>query len=161
MGGYLSASGVLTSDGQVLANRAVTLTLDGDDISTVNTGSDGTFNSVIRIPYIYVNSVAIRAYYAPAGNDRGTYLGATSPAVTVKVLYYRTILSISAPSAAYPGLSLSLNGVVTSQDDVPLDGRQVKVLLDGVVIAKDTTTVNGTFNTRSAVNASAKLVITP
>ncbi len=157
VGGYLSAYGVLTSGGQVLANRAVTLTLDGIDISTVNTGSDGTFNSVIRIPYKYVNSVAIRAYYAPTGNDRGTYLGATSPTVTVKVLYYRTILSISSPGAAYPGLSLSLNGVVTSQDDVPQGGRQVKVLLDGVVIAQETTDANGTFNTRSAINASVKL----
>jgi hypothetical protein len=157
VGGYLSASGALTSDGQALANRAVVLTLDGYDISTVNTGLDGSYNAVIQIPYKYVSSVAIQAYYAPTGSDRGTYLGSTSPTVTVKVLYYSTILNVSTPSVAYPGLSLTLNGVVTSQNDVPLDGRQVKVLLDGIVIAQDTTNVNGTFNTRSAINASAKL----
>jgi hypothetical protein len=157
VGGYLSATGTLTSGDQVLANRAVTLLLDGAEVSTVNTDSNGTYYGLIHIPYSYVNSVSIRAYYAPAGTDKGTYLGSTSPTIVIKVLYYRTVLNVSAPTVAYPGLSLTVSGTVSSQSGVELSLREIKVLLDGDLVAQDTTDANGTFVTKSTINASTKL----
>ena len=157
VGGYVSATGTLISGDQALANRAVTLLLDGDEVSTVNTNVNGIYYGVIHIPYNYVNSVSIRAYYTPTGADKGAYLGSTSPTVVVKVLYYRTSLNVSAPTIAYPGLSLAVSGIVSSQSGIPLNSRSVRVLLDGDVIAQDTTDVNGTFATKSALSASTKL----
>jgi len=157
VGGYVSATGALTSSGQSLANRAVTLLLDGAEFSTVNTGSDGSYHAAIKIPYRYVDSVSISAYFTPSGNDKGTYLGSTSPTIKVEVLYYRTVLNASVPSVAYPGLSLRVAGNVTSQNGNPLDMRQVKVLLDGVPVLQETTDANGTFTGKFTLNTSAKL----
>lgn len=157
VGEYLSATGTLTSGDQALSNRAITLLLDNDEVSTVNTNSNGTYYGLIHIPYSYVNSVTIRAYYTPTGSDKGNYLGSTSRTVVVKVLYYRTILNVSAPAIAHPGLSLSVSGIVSSQSDLPLGSRSVSVLLDDLVVAQDTTDINGTFATKSTINSSTKL----
>jgi hypothetical protein len=157
VGGHISASGALTVGSQVLANRAVTLLLDGAEASTVNTGSDGSYHATIKIPYKYVDSLSVSAYFTPTGNDKGTYLGSTSPTLKVKVLYYHTILNVSAPSVAYPGLSLRVAGNVTAQNGNPLDMRHVKVLLDGAIVLQETTDANGTFTGKFTLGSLAKL----
>jgi hypothetical protein len=159
VGGYLSASGVLTSDGSGLGNREVKVLLDGETVATTNTGANGAYHALIRVPYKYVDSVSIKALYTPQGKDKGAYLASVSPSIKVQVLFYRTMLSVSVPGVAYPGLSLSVNGNVISQDGLPLSGRQVKVILDGDVIGHITTEANGAFNVKALITSQAKLGI--
>ena len=157
VGGYLSASGVLSSNGTVLGNREIKVLLDGETVGTSNTDANGAYYALIRVPYKYVDSVSVKALYTPQGNDKGAYLGSVSPSIKVEVLFYRTMLSVSVPGVAYPGLSLSVNGNVTSQDGLPLSGRQVKVLLDGAVIGHISTETNGGFMVKSLISSQAKL----
>ena len=157
VGGYVSASGVLSSKGQGLQNRAVEVLLDGSQVATANTQADGSYNVTIKIPYKYVNSVSVSALYTPAGNDQGVYLPSSSPTVKLQVLFYHTALNVSVSSVAYPGLSLSIKGNVTSEAGVPLDGRQVRVLLDGAVMARVMTNQSGVFSAKFTINSGAKL----
>ncbi|HSV48842.1 MAG TPA: hypothetical protein VLH35_00875 [Candidatus Acidoferrales bacterium] len=157
VGGYVRASGYLTSSSQGMSNRAVTLLLGGKEVTTVTTNSAGAYSAAIQIPYNYVNSVSIGAYYTPVSGDKGIYLGSTSPTLKVNVLYYRTVLSASIPSTAYPGLPLTVAGNVTSQNGAALEGRQVKVLLDGVPFSQATTDEHGAFTAKSTLSSSAKL----
>jgi len=145
VGGYLGASGFLSSEGSGLGNREVQVLLDGETVATTITNANGVYYALIRVPYEYVDSVSIKALYTPQGNNKGAYLASVSPSIKVQVLFYHTMVSVSVPGVAYPGLSLSVNGNVTSQDGLPLSGRQVKVLLDGVVIGHVSTEVNGSF----------------
>lgn len=157
VGGYVSTSGVLSSYGQVLQNRAVELLLDGSQVAIVNTGLDGSYHAVIRIPYNYVDSISVSALYTPLGGDRGVYLASLGPTIKVEVLFYRIMLDISVPGVACPGLSLTIKGNATSQDGMPLDGRQVKALLDGSVIAQAKTDLTGVFAATPTIDSHAEL----
>ncbi len=157
VGGYISASGILTSNGSALQNRMVILFLDGIQVASARTDAKGLFYAVIGVPFKYVDFVSLNALYTPQGNDKGVYLPSISSTFKVQVLFYSTILDISVPNVAQSGLSLTLRGNVTSQDGAPLSERQVKVLLDGGVLAKIETDLTGGFTAKPVIAAQAKL----
>jgi hypothetical protein len=155
VGGFVSASGSLTSNGESLQNRAVKLLLDGEQIGSAVTSSDGTYNAVFQIPYKYVHSVTIQALYTPLGSDKGVYL-ASSKSVSVTVAFYETSLSMATPSEGYPGLSVAANGKVTSQEGASLSGREVKLLFDGNTVGTAQTDSTGTVSIEFTVNSQTK-----
>ena len=157
VGGSVKASGALSGGSQVLASRTVTLVLDGKAISTVKTNSGGSFVATVQIPYKYVSSVLISAYYAPEGNDKSTYLGCSSPSIKLNVIYYKTNLEVSAPNVAYTGQTLTVTGKVTSQTNSPLNERHVRVTLDGEAFYQGVTNDNGTFVAKTPISPAAKL----
>jgi hypothetical protein len=157
VGGYVSVSGVLTSKGKVLENREITVILDGNQSATAKTDSNGSYHTKIRIPYKYVDSVAITTLFTPMGNDRGLYLAASSPTINVQVLFYKLLLNISAPSVGYPGLPLAISGTVTSENKEPLNGKQVKLFLNQTLIAQAKTDQTGTFTSEPTIDAQAEL----
>ena len=157
VGEYVSASGVLTSQGKVLENREITLSLDGNQSATAKTDSNGSYHTKIRIPYKYIDSVAITALFTPMHNDRGSYLASSSPTINVQILFYKILLNISEPSTGYPGLPLAISGTVTSENREPLNGKQVKLFLDQTLIAQAKTDQTGTFTSKLRIDAQAKL----
>ena len=157
VGGYVSASGVLTSKGKVLENREITLSLDGNQSATAKTDSNGSYYTQIRIPYRYVDSVAITALFAPMDNDRGSYLASSSPTINVQVMFYKLLLNISAPNVGYPGLPLAISGTVTSENKEPLNEKQVKLFLDQTLIAQAKPDQTGTFTSEPTIGAQAKV----
>jgi hypothetical protein len=157
VGEYLTASGSLTSNNQNLPNRAITILIDNTKIATTNTAADGTYKTSIQIPYKYVDSINISAHYTPTDNDKNTYYSSTSPTIKIKVLFYRTTLDVSIPNTAYPGLPLTINGNVTSPNGLPLENRQIKIILDDTTISQTTTALNGTFTTKTTINPTTKL----
>ena len=161
VGGYVGASGALSSKGQALPNRVVELLLDGNQVATVTTTADGTYYSVFRIPYNYVDSVSVSAIYTPVGNEKSVYLAALSPTVKVQVLFYKTTLNVSVASVGYPGLSLSIRGNTTSNGGVPLDKRQISVLLDDEVVTQTLTNQSGFFSAEVTINSNATLGAQP
>ncbi|MCW3999771.1 MAG: hypothetical protein NWE93_05995 [Candidatus Bathyarchaeota archaeon] len=156
VGGTITASGHLTA-GDGLGSRRVELLLDGKQVTTATTGQDGAYSAAIKLPYRYVDSVSIYALYTPVGNDKESYLAAISSTIKVKVLYYKTLLEVSAPTVAYPGLSMTVSGKVTAQDGTAQSERQIKVYLDGALKAQGKTSLNGTCSIKFTVDASAKL----
>jgi len=157
VGDYLYASGRLTSGGGGLANRAVVLQIDGQRVATVSTNSNGEYSALIRVPYKYVSYVLVNALYTPEGGDKAVYLASTSSMIRVEVRFYRTLLDVALPAVAYPGLSLSIHGNVTSQEGLPLAGRQVKVVFDGKVISHVSTDEAGRFAVKPVIASNTTL----
>jgi hypothetical protein len=61
------------------------------------------------------------------------------------------------PSQGYPGLPVTVSGKVSSQQDLPLSGRSVKILFDSALAAETQTDADGSFKTTITISAQAKL----
>jgi hypothetical protein len=156
VGGYVSASGILTSNGQALSGRPIALLLEGKQVAAATTGSDGSYSAIVSIPYEYVDNMIVEALYTPAGNDVGVYLASVSPVLTVDVTFYETKLETTVPDQAYPGLSITVNGNVTSEDGLPLSQRTVILLFDGGLLAEAETGSDGLFGIQATLSSQTQ-----
>jgi hypothetical protein len=141
IGDSITASGRLTSNGNSLANRKLTLLLDNEPL-VITTGFDGSYATSITIPYKYVSNMTLDTIYIPSGSDIGTYLGCASSPVVVDTSFYHTLLEVSVADTAHPGLPVTISGQVSSTDGTI--GRKVRVLLDSTQLAEEIT--QGQFN---------------
>ncbi len=157
VGETISAAGTLSVNGGTMAGRAVTLLLDDKEVATVTTQADGSYHAAIMIPHKYVSSMSLKTVFSPSGNDRGMYLGSSSSTAKLEVLFYRTALDVSVANIAYPGLSLTVKGNVSSQGGTPLEGRQIQVRLDNIAVSEQVTDEKGTFTAEVPISAGAKL----
>ena len=147
VGGVVSTSGVLNGGGQILANRVVSLLLDGSQIANVETNSNGKYSANFNIPYRYVKSMTIQALYAPtSSSDKETYLAGLSTKISINILFNHTQLDLTEPNAVYPGLSYTVNGTVTTESGSPLNQRAVKLLFDEKTVGQIETNQSGLFN---------------
>jgi hypothetical protein len=158
VGGAVRASGLLTAADQVMQYRAVALLLDGTKVADVNTDSNGQYNTIFHVPYEYVNTMTVQALYAPTSSiDKETYLAGLSTKLSINILFYQTHLNITTPNVAYPGLSYTVNGVVTSQDGSPLKQRVVKLLFDEEIVGQVKTDELGLFTIESILNSQTAM----
>lgn len=142
VGDSITASGRLSSEGNPLAGKNLSLTLNNDKVATAITGFDGSYVTSITLPYQYTENVTFTAVYKPAGNDASIYLASESPKVTVNTMFYQTMLEVSSPEKVYRGLPFTVSGTVTdSHDNIR---RNIKVLLNDASLVEDT--VSGQFN---------------
>jgi len=153
VGEYLTASGKLTTNGQGLAFRTVTLLLDGDQVANITTNAEGIYYATIQIPYRYVHSMTLKALYTPINVDRGVYLAAVSSTLTINVVFYETTLETNIPSIGYPGLSLKVNGYIKSNNGLPLSDRTVRIFFDGNQVSKGVSANNGSFSFQVHIRA--------
>jgi hypothetical protein len=156
VGSTISAAGTLTSKGAPLGNREVKLYIDGAQAKETSTDTNGNYQTVIKIPYKYVDSITIQAIYSPTGNDKDKYLAAVSPTITLKLLFYNTTLEFSAPDIGYPGLPVTVTGKVTDTNG-ELTKRQVNIFLDGTLETRVVTNQNGTFIAKFTINTQTAL----
>jgi len=152
VGSFVNASGILRSDGEGMQNRTVTVLLDEENIATAATSLNGSYYTLIQIPYRYVHVMTVKALYTPIGNDTGIYLGSISPQVSIEVLFCETYLETTTPAEAHPGLPITARGEVTSEDGFPLSERKVEVLFEGDILAKAETNASGLFEIRETLN---------
>ena len=136
VGQSITISGELTSDGDALPGREVTVFLDGELLATALSGADGSYQAEVGIPWRYVREMSLSSSYIPGGEDRGLYLACQSPQVQIQVIFYQTQLDFTAPAEAYPGLPMTISGDVNSLGTGTSIQRNVLVLLDGIPIAQ-------------------------
>ncbi len=141
IGQYLTAGGRLTSDNEPLANRTVVINLDDNTFSVI-TDENGSFQTGIVIPYLYVPNMTLRASFSPIGEDIGVYIASQSLSVIINTLFYTTTLEASAPDSSRPGLSVVIEGQIYSPDST--QERTALILLDDRLIYEQE--VNGFFN---------------
>ena len=156
VGDKITASGRLSSDGNPLTRRRITITLECKTMANTNnnvmvaattnttttTRFDGTYVTSITLPYEYVDKMTLTAVYQPAGNDANIYLGSESPPVTITTMFYQTMLEVSSPERIYRGLPFTVSGTVTDNHDNA--SRNIKVLLDDTSLAEEV--VSGPFS---------------
>ena len=131
--------------------------LDGTQVADVNTDSNGQYNAIFNVPYHYVNTMTVQALYAPTSSiDKETYLAGLSTKISINILFYQTHLDITTPNVAYPGLSYTVNGAVTSQDGSPLNQRVVKLLFDEKTVGQIETNQLGLFSIESILSSQTE-----
>jgi hypothetical protein len=157
VGGTVIASGTLTANGRGVGGQEVKLFLDNNQTATAKTDSNGEYSTAIKIPYIYVDSVSVKAKYTPEGNSKNAYLAASSPTVTLRLLFYRTIIELSIPEEANPGLPVLLNGNVTSDKGPSLNPRQVQIQLDDINESAVETDEMGRFTAEFTIDANMEV----
>jgi len=125
VGSKVSLWGRLTTlDGTPLTARDVDLFFDGELDGEALTGSDGDFETIFRVPYVYNPSMTVSAEYWPEDDDVGVYTPAASNTVVLSLIYYTSRLEVEGPSWAYPGTDAAFNGSL-SLDGEPLEGLNV------------------------------------
>ncbi len=141
-----------------MQNRVVALLLDGTKVADVNTDSNGQYNTIFNVPYHYVNTMTVQALYAPTSSlDKETYLAGLSTKISINILFNQTHLNITTPNVAYPGLSYTVNGAVTSQDGSPLNQRVVRLLFDEEIVGQVKTDELGLFSIESILNSQTEM----
>ncbi|RLG51242.1 MAG: hypothetical protein DRN99_08800, partial [Thermoproteota archaeon] len=110
VGGALEAKGTLTAGGKPLPGRTVKILLDGEVAATAETGEQGSYTAVLKIPLKYVSRAVAQAVYTPSPPDREKYTGASSDPVEIALVYYNTTLTLSSPREAHPGLEMEVKG---------------------------------------------------
>jgi len=118
IGSKVNVSGVLDLRGEA-AGRQVRLILNNKLIDIVETDKNGFFNTVLQVPYIYDDYVAVWAEYWPEGDDVNRYLPSRSNVVIVELLHFEPELEVNVAEVVLPGENLTVWGKVT-YNDVPL-----------------------------------------
>ncbi len=141
VGDNITATGRLSSNGNALPQRKLTLFLDNEPL-VITTDPDGSFTTTVTVPYKYVSSMTLNAVYVPSGDDIGTYLDSWSPPIVINTKFHPTHLELLAPKIAYPGLPFTVNGKVTSPEGNI--EREIRVFLDDILLTEEV--VNGHFS---------------
>jgi hypothetical protein len=157
VGGFVNASGTLRSNGEDMLNRTVVILLDEEPAATAITGSNGSYQVLVEMPYSYVQTMAIKALYTPIGDDVDVYLASLSPPISLDVVFYETKLETEAPDEAHPGLPITVTGKVTSENGVPLSERTVKMLSNGDLLAEAETSIQGLFEIQATLSPQTPL----
>ena len=145
VGETVEAYGVLTSEEKALPNRTVIVFLGDTVESTAKTDYKGVFRAILRIPYVYVTDLPVKAAFIPKADDIGVYKPCESMPITLHILFYRVRLEVQHPSTAYPGKTFSILGTAITENGKGIDGLEVKASLAGLT-ASATTRRDGSFN---------------
>lgn len=133
VGEMVTVSGQLVDaeDASPLADRVISIAVDGDEALDLTTDSGGAYEGQLQIPYRYVETMVLQALFVPASAD--AYEGLRSEEQPIAVLFVPTRLTIVAGAAqAWVGGTVAVGGRLASLlDDSPLAGRTVRVSLDG------------------------------
>ncbi len=136
---------LLTSKGQPLPGRVVSILLNGSPYITATTDANGRCSGWLALPFWYAPTIEVQAFYQPQTADFGLYLASLSPTIKVQVLFYQANLEVSVVGKGYPGKEVTLNGKFDYGASPPLVNRTLGIYLDDALISEVTTEVGLTF----------------
>lgn len=115
VGEPLTLNGKLTARERPLSRRSITIKL-GDEKHTLNTNLDGSFSTVLTLPYLYQPTITMFAQYQPEDNDLGVYESSQSKTITINLLYYTTTIKVQVPKQIYPARPFTVKGSISSSN---------------------------------------------
>jgi hypothetical protein len=136
VGDGVGFEGRLTCADSSLPNREVVLLLNGVPYLNCLTGSDGSYQGRLQIPYNYVPSLTLQALYYPQDKDIGVYLASKSTAADIQVLFHTATLYLQSQSKSYPGLDSILYGRFDYGDQPILAARDIEIYLDRKLVSR-------------------------
>jgi len=136
VGDWVDFKGRLTCADSGLPRREVVLLLNGVPYLNCLTGSDGSYQGRLQIPYNYVPSLTLQALYYPRDTDIGVYLASKSTSVNIQVLFYSATLHLQSQSKSYPGLDSILYGRFDYGDQPILAARDIEIYLDRKLVSR-------------------------
>jgi len=144
VGENVIVSGSLAYEGKGLGNREIEILLNNETNLTTVTDSQGSFITLLTIPYLYQPELNLQALFYPQGTDTAKYLAALSPMVTIEVLYYEAMINLNVNNRAYPGRELTITGNISYK---PLEGNAIAPLVRSIEIYFDNELVKETTAT--------------
>ncbi|MEN3051733.1 MAG: carboxypeptidase-like regulatory domain-containing protein [Candidatus Methanosuratincola petrocarbonis] len=116
VGSVVTAYGTLTTEGGDPLPRTVYVAVPGWKVHAAAAGDDGSYSLSFQVPYAYVDTIRVYAYFAP---DGGLLVGSRSQDATLALLWVKPEVSISLNATrVVPGQSLQVSGNVA----LPLEG---------------------------------------
>ncbi|MBC7128024.1 MAG: carboxypeptidase regulatory-like domain-containing protein, partial [Candidatus Methanosuratus sp.] len=110
VGSIVTAYGTLTTEGGDPLPGTVYVAILGWNVYTAAAGADGSYSLSFLVPYAYVDTIRVYAYFAP---DGGLLVGSRSQDATLALLWVKPEVSISLNATrVMPGQSLQLSGNV-------------------------------------------------
>jgi hypothetical protein len=180
VGDTINVEGTLSIKGNPLDNRQIAILLNGSQYLTTTTDAQGHYFSSLLVPSWYISVLQIQALYYPQDADVGVYELALSSPVTLKVLFYTAVLTLT-PANAYSGRETSIVGQFdyglypienTRTIEISLDNNPIKEsnvtstfteklsLPDGMGVGNHLITISAPASGRYApVVSSAPLII--
>ncbi|MEM2027642.1 MAG: hypothetical protein QXT30_07810 [Candidatus Bathyarchaeia archaeon] len=131
VGETVEVYGVLTSGSAYLPGRMISILLGGSIASTAFTNGSGVFTANLKIPYMYVLTLTVKAVYSPQGEDDRIYKPCESEEIPVRILFNSVKLKVRHPSKAYPGKPFQIEGYALTEAGEPVYGLIVKASLAG------------------------------
>jgi hypothetical protein len=136
VGDKVHFSGELSNHEQPLAGREVELLLNNNRYLSIMTDDRGKLEGDLILPYWYQPDLIVQAVYYPRENDTGLYLGTSSPAIKLTLLFYRTALSLNPLSKVYPGRSTLIQGVLDYAGAPVVERQGARVWLDDSLVSR-------------------------
>jgi hypothetical protein len=133
VGNDVAFEGTLPSQGKPLADRQITLLLNSANYLTATTDAEGHYQGQLKIPYLYIPKMEAQALYYRLEADNGHYLGASSPAVQLRILFYQAKVSLQAAQPAYLGKNTAVTGSFDYGTDPVPAARQAQLYLDNAL----------------------------
>jgi len=135
-GDWVDFKGRLSYADSGLSNREVVLLLNGVPYLNCLTGSDGSYQGKLQMPYDYASSLTLQALYYPQDKDLGVYLASKSTAIDIQMLFYSATLHLQIKGKSYPGLDSVLYGWFDYGDQPVLAARDIEIYLDKNLISR-------------------------
>jgi hypothetical protein len=132
VGDFIRVSGRLYTKNYSLPGRLVYIVV-GDGVYSTYTGDDGWYDIVVRIPYIYVDSIGVKVFYVPGGDDTDFYTPAYNES-RLDLLYFKTSAILDVDKVSYPGREFSFRLSVFPW----FEGleRNVSIFIDNVLVGR-------------------------
>jgi len=151
-GGNITIEGLLYTKNSTLANKEISILLDGKMFKKIITKQNGNFEIITNIPYIYKTSIIVQAQYIPNDIDSNTYKPTISNAVEINLLYIKPNITLQTQTSMLPGKDYKIKGSIQTQIPLPYSQIYVNWLGNQYTIE----IYNNTFTTTIHVPANIK-----
>jgi len=115
-GSIVKIRGILAVENTSLSNKTVTIHLFNlmyKTNITAKTNITGNFETYVKLPEIYVESIAILASYKPTGEDTERYVATVSNIIEMNLTFQTpTITILKIPEKVRPSLQYSIEGKI-------------------------------------------------
>ena len=148
VGESMTASGTLISPeegGVGLPGRVIEILLDGMVVNRVTTGTGGSYQGTVMVPYEYITPRKIQARYAYTGDE---YIPCWSSVVGIEVHFYSLTLTLVLDNTKpWVGDTITASGALTWPEGggIDLPVRPIDILLDGAAVGSVTTGIDGLY----------------
>lgn len=141
VGEAVAVTGVLSAASAPLAGRELIVVMDGVEVAVVKSDDRGAFCHVLELPYEYIPLRVVRVAYRPEGADLAQLQAVTSSDVILTVRFHQSEVTVEPPGKLYPGLPLTLTGLVESTGSTA--ARQVEAMFDEKIVGDTVTAESG------------------
>ncbi|MHA1595084.1 MAG: DUF4129 domain-containing protein [Candidatus Baldrarchaeia archaeon] len=152
VGSFVKLYGTLSWSGGALPSRQITILLNEVPLQNVTTDSNGNYEVIVKLPYIYTNSISFRALFVPSDDDKLHFLGSKSPQVAVQLLFFKTFVNVTIMGDAHPGLPINVTGIIRVENQTTPGKKLFQIFIDNKLLVEDLSNPDGTFNVSVTLN---------